>query len=52
MSNLWTAEAIATATRVPVWVQPGAPAPFQAWDMGAGPLTSPASPMRLSLIHI
>jgi len=43
MSNLWTAEAIATATRVPVWVQPGAPAPFQAWDMGSGPLTSLAS---------
>lgn len=43
MSNLWTAEAIATATRVPVWVQPGAPAPFQAWDMGTGPLTSLAS---------
>lgn len=43
MSNLWQAEAVAAATRVPVWVQPGAPAPFQAWDMGSGPLTSLAS---------
>ena len=43
MSNLWQAEAVATATRVPVWVQPGAAAPFQAWDMGSGPLTSLAS---------
>jgi flagellar assembly protein FliH len=39
MSNLWQAEAVATATRVPVWSQPGAPAPFQAWDMGSGPIT-------------
>lgn len=43
MSELWQADAVTTATRVPVWVQPAAAQPFRAWDMGSGPLTSLAS---------
>ncbi|MGE0775802.1 MAG: FliH/SctL family protein [Sphingomonadaceae bacterium] len=36
MSELWQADIVAAATRVPPWTRPLDPQPFRAWDMAGG----------------